>query len=470
MSDSIRENKMGTKKMFPLIISMSLPAMFSMLIMALYNVVDSIFVSRYSTQALSAVSLAYPLQLISISFAVGTAVGVNSLIARRLGAKRFDEANLAATHGMILAFANSIVFIFVGLFAARPFISLFISNETIVLYGTQYLSIVLCVSFGMMFSCMVEKILQATGNMIIPMLAQTLGAVINIILDPLLIFGLWIFPELGIRGAAIATVFGQICSAIFLTCMLFFKKHAVKVTFRKFRLDRDTLKNIYSVGIPAIIMQAIGSVMVSGINAILTMSGLDSHTIEGYINVFGVYFKVQSFVFMPVFGLNQGVSPIMGYNYGARNRKRLYEAFGLSLIIAGAIMFAGMMFFQFGSGFILSLFTDDPLIHKLGIPTFRIISIHFVVAAFGMMFSSLFQAVGKGVYSMIMSIARQLAVLLPVAFFLSKIEVRLMWYAFLVAEVTCVTIAVFFFRHLKKTDFDKMEDPNISVEGKEHAT
>lgn len=458
MAKNVNENKMGTKKMFPLIISMSLPAMFSMLIMALYNVVDSIFVSRYSAKALTAVSLAYPLQLVGISFAVGTAIGVNSLIARKLGAKDFKEADSAATHGVLLALFNSLLFILIGLTLSRPFISLFTQDSEIISYGVSYLSIVLCVGFGSMFSVMFEKTLQATGNMLIPMLAQLLGAVINIVCDPLLIFGLWIFPEMGVVGAAVATVFGQICSAIFLTCMLFFKKHEVKVSFKNFKFSFTTIKNIYTVGLPAIIMQAIGSVMVSGINAIITLSGVSSIVGEMYVSVFGIYFKVQSFVFMPVFGLNQGVSPIIGYNYGARNQKRLYQAFMLSIAIAGCIMLLGTALFQFGSGLILSLFTEDTQLINIGIPVFKIISLHFVVASFGMMFSSLFQAVGKGLYSMIMSICRQLAVILPVAYLLSKTGLNNMWFSFLIAETVCVIIAIFFFRGLKKKEFDYLEN------------
>ena len=447
---------MGKQNMFSLIITMSLPAMFSMLIMALYNVVDSIFVSRYSTIALNAVSLAFPLQLVAISFAVGTAIGVNSLIARRLGSKNYDEANSAATHGLFLAAFNTILFVIIGLVFSKLFISLFTKNETTISYGTSYLTIVLCFCIGQMFSCMIEKTLQATGNMIIPMLGQVLGAVINIIFDPLLIFGIGIFPEMGVVGAAVATVFGQICSAIFLLCMLIFKKHDVKIKVKGFKFSKSTLKNIYVVGVPAIIMQAIGSVMVSGINTIITLSSLAVEYIEAYINVFGIYFKVQSFVFMPIFGLSQGVSPIIGYNYGAKNRKRMYKAFSLSVLIASIIMACGMLLFQFGSDFILTLFTDDELIHTLGVPTFKIISLCFIVAAFGMMFSTLFQAIGKGVYSMLMSMGRQLFVLLPVAFLLSKIDIQYMWYAFVIAEAVCLGIAFIFFKIVKTKDFDKM--------------
>ena len=458
----VRENKMGTMSMFPLIMSMSLPAMFSMLIQALYNVVDSIFVARYSPKALSAVSLAFPLQLVMVAFAVGTAIGVNSLIARRLGAKKFDDANSAATHGVLLAVLSWLLFVVIGLVFSGGFIALFTSDQEILLFGKQYLSIVLCVSFGMMVSTMCEKILQSTGNMIIPMLTQLLGAVINLIFDPLLIFGLWIFPKLGVVGAAVATVFGQICSMIFILIILRVKKHEVKISFKNFRFNKMIVKDIYAVGFPAIIMQSIGSVMVSGINAIISMSGVEVELAETNINAFGIYFKLQSFVFMPVFGLNQGVSPIIGYNFGARNKKRMFSAFRWGLLIAVIIMTAGLLLFQIAPGWLISLFEADatPLentsLMEVGIPVLRIISIAFVFAAAGIMFSSLFQAIGYGFYSMIMSFSRQLVVLLPAAFLLSKIDLSVMWYAFPLAELGSLLVAGIFFMVLQKKEFSKM--------------
>ena len=442
--------------MLPLILGMSLPAMFSMLIQALYNVVDSIFVARYSPKALSAVSLAFPMQLIMVSFCVGTAIGVNSLIARRLGAKNYTDANLAATHGLFLAVFNWLLFLLAGLLLSGRFIALFTVDAQILRYGEQYLTIVLSVSFGMMISTMGEKILQSTGNMIIPMLTQLLGAVINIIFDPLLIFGLWIFPEMGVIGAAVATVFGQICSMIFILVILFVKKHEVKITFRNFRFKKNIIKDIYTVGFPAIIMQSIGSVMVSGINAIIAASNVSTLLAEANINAFGVYFKLQSFIFMPVFGLNQGVSPIIGYNYGARNRRRMFSAFSWGVLIAALIMAGGLLLFQLAPAWLLSLFDADMMMMEVGIPTLRIISLAFIFAAVGIMFSSLFQATGHGFYSMIMSFSRQLVVLLPAAFFLSKIELSVMWYAFPIAEIASLAVAVIFFSILQKKEFSKM--------------
>ena len=464
MSD-VAQNKMGVKPMLPLLLGMSLPAMASMMIQALYNVVDSIFVARFHPDALQAVSLAYPLQMVLISFGVGTALGVNSLIARRLGAKNFQEANAAATTGLILAVVNWILFLVIGLLFSRSFIALFTSDSVVIEYGRQYLTIVLCFSLGMMMSVMCEKVLQATGNMIFPMITQMLGAVVNIIFDPLLIFGIGFFPRLGVKGAAIATVFGQFCSMIFVLIVLFVKKHDVKISFKGFRLRKTTLANIYTVGFPAIVMQCIGSVMVSGINAIISISKVTAEYAAAYINAFGIYFKLQSFIFMPVFGLNQGVSPIIGYNYGARNKKRMYSAFKLGLLIAAGIMALGTLLFQLAPNWLLSLFESDAAsdvaanatLGEVGVPLLRIISLSFMLAACGIMFSTLFQAVGKGFYSMIMSVCRQLVVLLPVAFFLSKINLEVMWYAFPIAELFCLGIGLLFFFRLRKRELSLLD-------------
>ena len=458
----LSQNKMGVKPMLPLLLGMSLPAMFSMLIQSLYNVVDSIFVATYSPMALTAVSLAFPLQMVCISFAVGTAVGVNSLIARRLGAKNFSEANTAAATGIVLAVFNWILFLVIGLTLSGAFISMFTSDAKVLEYGTQYLSIVLCVSFGIMLGNMGEKILQATGNMIFPMLSQLIGAIINIIFDPLLIFGIGPFPELGVVGAAVATVFGQICGMLFIMTILFVKKHAVKISFKGFRLQKLIVKNIYAVGFPAIIMQSIGSVMVSGINAIISIAGAPENITNAYINAFGAYFKLQSFVFMPVFGLTQGTSPIIGYNYGARNKKRMYSAFRIATIIAMCIMSAGFLLFQLAPEWVLGLFESDDaaanaLLIQVGVPTLRTISYSFILAALGIMFSALFQAVGKGLYSMIMSFARQLVILLPVAFLLSKVNMDAMWYAFPIAEVGALIMALIFFTLLRNKEFKALD-------------
>ncbi len=321
MENSVKphENKMGTMPMTRLILTMSLPAIFSMTIQAMYNVVDSIFIGNYDADGLTATSLAYPLQMLLIAFAAGTAVGVNSFVSRKLGEKNFVQANDGATHGFVTCIFNYVIFLLLGLFAVRPFMAMYTQNEAIVNYGIQYLTVVLCFSFFSIVQIMVEKTLQATGNMIFPMLSQLFGAIVNIIFDPLLIFGIGIFPEMGVLGAAIATVFGQFCGMVFCLCILFFKNNEVKVSFKHFKLNGSTLKSIYVVGFPSVIMQSIGSVMIIGLNAILAVS-------EAAVTVLGIYYKLQSFVFMPCFGLNQGVMPIIGYNYGARKKKRMYSA------------------------------------------------------------------------------------------------------------------------------------------------
>lgn len=457
MSEQNSVNKMGTKAMFPLLMSMSLPAMFSMLIQALYNIVDSIFVSQIGQDALNAVSLAYPLQMVMISFAVGTAVGVNSLIARRLGAKRYDEASDAATHGIMIAIATWVMFVLIGLFFSKGFIDLFTNDNTVITYGTQYLNVVLIASLGCLVSVMGEKTLQATGNMIIPMLTQLLGAVVNIILDPFFIHGYWIFPKLEVLGAAVATVIAQFCSMFFIIAILVFKKHDIKINFRSFKPKFIVIKNIYVVGFPAIIMQCIGSVMVSGINFIIATFAPSVAVEKAYTNVFGIYFKLQSFVFMPVFGLSQGTSPIIGYNYGAKNKKRMYQALKLGLIVAVVIMMLGFILFQFGSPWLLSLFEANKTTLDVGVPALKIISLCFVPAAVGITFSTMFQAVGKGLRSMFLSIMRQLLVLLPTAFIIARNSLKNMWYAFPIAEAFALVVAILFFIHLVKTDFKKLD-------------
>ncbi|WP_444644647.1 MATE family efflux transporter [Caproiciproducens sp. R1] len=436
------ENKMGTVSVFPLIVSMSVPAMLSMLVQALYNVVDSFFVAKVSENALTAVSLAFPVQTLLIALAVGTSVGINSLVARRLGEQKQEEANSAATHGILLGAFNWVVFALVGLLFSEPFFRSFTANQEIVTMGTQYMSIVCIVSVGVFIEINIEKTLQATGNMIYPMLSQILGAVTNIILDPIFIFGLLGVPKMGVAGAAIATVIGQIFAMLFLIYIIAKKDHQVVISFRNFRLDFTTIKNIYSVGFPSIIMQAIGSVMVVGMNAILI--GFT----ETAVALFGVYFKLQSFVFMPVFGLMQGVMPIIGYNFGARNRGRLLSAVRIGSVIAAVIMALGTILFWTETGKLLLIFNASQVMLEIGIPALRTISICFVPAALGIMFSTVFQAVGSGLKSLIISVLRQLIVLLPAAFLLSKINLPSVWYAFPIAEMVSMAASILIYVRL----------------------
>ena len=449
----ITENKMGTMPVGKLIFTMSLPAILSMTILAMYNVVDSIFIGNYSQKGLTAMSLVYPLQLVLISVSVGTAVGVNSLVSRKLGERHFEQANSAATHGLITCLFSYGLFLILGIFAVRPFMSLFSADAETVKYGVDYLTIVLCLSLFSIIQVMIEKTLQATGNMIYPMLFQMVGAVVNIIFDPLLIFGVGFFPEMGVAGAAIATVFGQFCGMVFAVIVLFTKTHQIKITFKGFKLNGNMLKQIYAVGFPSIIMQSISAIMTLGLNAIFTFN----NSAES-VTVLGVYFKLQSFVFMPCFGLNQGVLPVLGYNYGARNKKRVYSTLKVGITVAVAIMTAGVLMMWLIPDKLISLFGGDQSLLDVGVPAFRIISLCFIPAAVSIILITLFQATGKGFRGLFISFARQLVVLLPVAYLLSiLVGVGAVWYAFPIAEALALVIALLFFINLVRNDFKKLQ-------------
>ena len=436
------ENKMGTEPVLKLIATMSLPAMFSMLVQALYNVVDSYFVSQISENALTAVSLAFPVQNFLIAVGVGTGVGINSLVSRRLGEQRKDEADSAATHGILLGIFNWVIFALFGLFFSRIFFNSFTGIQEIIDMGVQYMSIVCIFSFGVFVEVNLEKTLQATGNMIFPMLFQLTGAVTNIILDPIFIFGLLGVPAMGVAGAAVATVIGQVLAMIFSLIIIFVKKHEVEITFRGFKFEWSAVKNIYAVGFPSIIMQSIGSIMVMGLNAILIAFT------ETAVAVFGIYFKLQSFVFMPVFGLTQGVMPIIGYNFGARKKERLLTTIKYGCIIALIIMAVGTAIFWAFPSQLLSIFNASGRMLEIGIPALKLISLCFVPAALGIMFSTVFQAVGKGFYSLFVSLLRQIGVLLPAAYLFSKINLNSVWYAFPFAEVFSLVASVWIFARL----------------------
>ena len=454
-------NKMGTMPMTRLILTMSLPAIFSMTILAMYNVVDSIFISRYDMDGFTAVSIAYPLQLLLISASVGTAVGVNSLVSRKLGEENYDQANSAATHGLVLCLFTYAFFLLLGLFGVRPFMEAFSGgNERVVEAGVSYFRCALCLSLFSIIQVMIEKTLQATGNMIFPMLFQLLGAVVNIIFDPLLIFGIGIFPEMGVLGAAVATVFGQFCGMVFALIILFCRSHKVKIQLKGFRFNRMTVKQIYAVGFPAIIMQSISAVMMLCLNAIFR-----AYNSIVSIDVFGIYFKLQSFVFMPCFGLSQGIMPIVGFNYGARNKERMYSAIKRGVIIAGGIMLVGTVLMWTIPDVMISLFgsetsftdVDPQTLRETGEFAFRIISLCFVPAAVGITLTTVFQAVGKGFRSLLISFCRQLIILAPVALLLSLTAgVRNVWFAFPIAEVGALVLALTFFFQLVRTDFSKL--------------
>ncbi len=438
-----QENKMGTMPVKRLLISMSLPMILSMLVQAMYNIVDSVFVSMINQAALTAVSMAFPVQNLLIAVSAGTCVGVNALLSRSLGEKNQKAANLAATNGIFLAFLSSIAFALFGLFGARMFFESQTSNPQIIQYGVQYLQIVCIFSFGIFGEMMYERILQSTGRTIYCMVTQGTGAIINIILDPILIFGLFGLPEMGIQGAAAATVFGQIVAMFLAMYFNHAKNKDVSLAFRGFKPNKRTIAIIYEVGIPSIIMQSISSVMTFGMNKILISFS------ETAVAVFGVYFKLQSFIFMPIFGLNNGMIPIVAYNYGSRSKKRIMETVRLSIGISMGIMLIGLIIFQVFTPGLLFMFQADSDMLSIGIPALRIISLSFLFAGYCIILASVFQALGNGVYSLIISVARQLICILPLAYFFARtFGLNMVWYSIPIAEITSVALSSILFRKI----------------------
>lgn len=428
-----------------LLIQMSLPMMISMLVQALYNVVDSIFVSRIEEDALTAVSLAFPIQSLMIALGAGTGVGINALLSKSLGEKNFDRANKAANNGVFLSFLSYIVFLIVGLTVVKPFYASQTTDPEILQYGYQYLTVVCCLSVGIFGQFTFERLLQSTGKTFYTMITQCIGAIINIILDPILIFGYFGMPKLGVAGAAWATVTGQIVAMILAFVINIKKNTEIQFRFRGFRPDGGTIKQIYIVGVPSIIMQSIGSVMTYGMNQILLAFTSTAAT------VFGVYFKLQSFIFMPVFGLNNGMIPIVAYNYGAGRKDRLIKTVKLSIGYAMCLMAIGFLIFQFLPGPLLALFDASETMMALGVSALRIISVHFLIAGYCIICGSMFQALGNGVYSLVVSVARQLVVLLPVAYLLSLTgDVNAVWWAFPIAELMSAVVSTFFLIRIYK--------------------
>lgn len=446
-----QENKMGVMPLGKLIITMSLPIMLSMLVQALYNIVDSIFVARISENALTAVSMAFPIQNLMIAVASGTAVGVNALLSRALGAKKYDRVNKIAESAVMLAFLSYVAFLLIGIFGARAFFATQTDIEEIVESGTIYVTICCCLSIGCFFQIMFERMLQATGRTVYTMITQGTGAIINIILDPILIFGLLGMPCMGVAGAALATVIGQTVAGIMAMILNHRKNVEVHIQMKGFRPEGCLIGEIYKIGVPSIIMMAIGSVMNFGMNQILLTFSSTATA------VFGVYFKLQSFIFMPVFGLNNGIIPIIAYNYGAENRKRVTGAVKHGLVYAVTIMTIGFLLFQLIPEQLLLLFDASETMLSIGVPALRIISVHFFMAAFGIACGSIFQALGYAVYSMIISIARQLVVLLPVAYFLAQFgNLNLVWWCFPIAEVVSLIMTIIFLVHVNRTVISKI--------------
>ena len=444
-------NKMGTMPVGKLMFTMSLPAMISMIIHALYNIVDSIFVGMIGEPALAAVTLIFPVQMLLIAAGVGTGIGLNSLISRRLGERNFIEANIAANHGIFLAFINWSAFAIFGLFLSNIYVKAFSDNPVIIEYGTYYCSIVTIFSLFIFIQINVEKILQATGNMILPMICSLIGAAVNIALDPILIFGLLGAPKMGVAGAAAATVIGQFLAMCLGLLFLFTKKHDVKISFKGFRINWTSVKNIYQVGLPAIIMQAMSAVMLVGFNIILISFS------EAAVAVLGVYFRLQSFIFMPVFGLVQGSMPIFGYNYGAKNKERLIHAFKLALKTSIIIMAIGTIIFQVFPVPLLKLFSASTEMISIGVWALRSISTCFIFAAIGIIASTMFQAMGHGTLSLIVSLLRQLVLALPLAFILARFAgLDYVWFAFPMAELFALVASVLFLRYIFKKEINHL--------------
>ena len=438
---------MQTKPIFSLLVSMSVPMMLSMLIQSLYNIVDSMFVAQLSEDALTAVSLVYPVQLLMIAVSSGTGVGINALLSRCLGEKNFNGANLATRNGIFLGLISSVIFALIGIFGSGIFFRLQTDNPTIIKYGTQYMTIICVLSVGIFMQITFERLLQSTGKTIYNMITQGTGAIINIVMDPILIFGYFGFPRMEVVGAAVATVFGQLVAVLLSFIFNLKKNHEISLNMKGFRPHAKTIALIYEVGIPSIIMQAIGSVMTFGMNKILLMFSSTAAA------VFGIYFKLQSFIFMPVFGLNNGMIPIIAYNYGARNKRRITHTLKLSILIAVCIMIVGLLLFQTMTGFFLkTLFDASDHMLAIGVPALRIISISFLLAGYNIIVSSLFQALGNGVYSLVVSAARQLVVILPVAYILAVcFGLSMVWWAIPIAEVVSFLLCTILLKRIYAT-------------------
>ena len=445
--ETLRENKMGTMPENKLLLSMAVPMMISMLVQALYNIVDSIFVSRICEDALTAVSMAFPWQNIIISIAVGFGVGINALLSRALGQKNAERVNQVAVNGLLLAGLSYLLGLVAGLIGIRAYMRTQTDIETIVNYGITYLNICILCSFGVFVEITFERFLQATGRTVYSMITQLTGAITNIILDPILIFGLLGFPKLGIAGAAWATVIGQCVGAVVAVMLNHFKNPEVHLRLRHIRPNGRLMGEITAISIPSIIMSCISSLTCFVMNMILIAYSSTA------VAVFGVYFKLQSFVFMPVFGLNNGMVPIIAYNYGAQKPERIHKTIRLGMVYAVAIMVVGLLVFQLIPKELLLMFDASDAMLEIGAPALRIMSLAFVFAGIGIVSGSSCQAFGYSVYSMLISIARQIVVLIPAAYLLSLTGVlRSIWFAFPIAEIFSLILSLFFLRTtLKKT-------------------
>lgn len=449
------ENKMGTMPVGKLIFNMSLPMMVSMLVQALYNIVDSIFVAKLSENALTAVSLAFPLQTLLIAVGAGTGVGMNALLSKSLGEKNFKKANDTAANAAVLYILSYILFLILGFSVVKPFYLSQIGNADVEIMemGIEYLSTVMIFSFGLFTQFFFERLLTSTGRTIFSMTSQLTGAVTNIILDPILIFGLFGAPKMGVTGAAIATVIGQCVAGIVAAACNHKYNHDVKLNFKGFKPDLKIIGTIYAVGVPSIIMQSIGSIMTYCMNRILIEFSSTATA------VFGVYFKLQSFFFMPVFGLNNGITPIIAYNYGAKQRKRMIHTIKLSMAVAFCLTFVGFIAFEAIPQVLLGMFNSSQQLLEIGIPALRIIGIHFLIAWFCIVAGTVFQALGKAVFSMIVSIMRQLFVLVPAAYILAKVGgLHAVWWSFPIAEIISLAVSLTFLIRIYNTIIKKLPE------------
>ena len=451
-------DKMGTMPVGRLLISMSLPMMISMLIQALYNVVDSIFVAKLSEDALTAVSMAFSMQTLIVASAGGIGVGLNALLSRALGEKKQELANKSAVNGLFLGLIAYVIFAIIGIIFVKPFY-VFQTNDAaspITKYGIEYLSCIMVCSVGMYAQMLLERLLISTGRTLYSMITQTTGAIINIILDPILIFGLLGMPKMGVLGAAVATVIGQCAAAVLALVFNITKNKDISLSIRKFRPDGRVIATILSVGIPSMIMQAIGSVMTFVFNKLLIWFSSTA------VAVFGIYFKINSIIFMPIFGLNNGMVPIVAYNLGAKNRRRMTSTIKLSIIYAVSLMLIGLALIEIFPKQILMLFSASENMLRIGIPALRIICLSFIFAGCSIVLSSVFQAMGYGVYSMIVSLIRQMFVLIPSAFILALIgksmgnDVSYIWWSFNMAEIASITTSLIIFMRLYKNTISKI--------------
>lgn len=449
---------MGTEPIQPLLIKTSIPMVISMMVQALYNIIDSLFVARIEEDALTAVSLAFSMQNLMIAIAIGTGVGFSALVSKSLGERNFEMANYAANNAIPLYAITYLFFLVAGLTLVEPFFELQHASAKITQYGNDYMKLVLICSFGMLMQICLERMLLATGKTFYSMITQATGAIINCIMDPILIFGLLGAPRLEVKGAAIATVFGQIVAAALALYFNLKVNEELTLAFRYMKLRAEVVRRIYAVGLPSIIMASIGSFMVFGLNRILMAFTSTAAA------VFGAYFKLQSFIFMPIFGINNGMVPIVAYNYGARNKARVLETVKYAAIYAIGIMLIGLILFETIPGPLLKFYDASPEMLAIGIPALRIIATHFLIAGAAIMMSSSFQALGNGVYSMIVSILRQMVALLPAAYLLSLTgNLNMVWWAFPIAEVVSFLTCCFFMRKIVREKLN-FEDGSIAPE------